>query len=341
MNTVRTIHQPYPGLLSQPQTSDAPANIGLPNPVPNSVMPAYARLPEKPANAKERMRSNWFAQRQLPDGSTRPSRLSHLIKSLLVVSVVAVAIGFVLHFMSVVSGKDTPSTKQFSLDTSSLTSKISHLDSQARISVKTQLNSAKTQVLAVKTATVDSLAKTEAIIPDPQVMNIQLAKSKPTKVKLAKQNKQKLATKASEAKIATQTAQTSSTVAVATPPVVLPADSDLATPAPNDGVQYTKGHYAYGQCTYYVASRRPVPPNWGNARDWLSRAKAAGYLTGDIPVVGAIAQTTAGRYGHVAYVEAVDGDQVHVAEMNYVGWNKVSHRWVKASAFHYIYGPQQ
>ncbi len=101
------------------------------------------------------------------------------------------------------------------------------------------------------------------------------------------------------------------------------------------------GGYSYGQCTYYVAKRRPVGTRWGNARDWMAHAKAEGYLTGSIPVAGAVAWTPQGWYGHVAYVEQVDGGQVLISEMNFAGWNRVSRRWVAATAFGYIYGKPQ
>ncbi len=121
-------------------------------------------------------------------------------------------------------------------------------------------------------------------------------------------------------------------------PTMMPADTSNSIPPGANQVQFDKGKYSYGQCTYYVASRRPVPPNWGNARDWMANAKASGYFTGSIPVAGAIAWTSAGRYGHVAYVEQVKGDDVLVSEMNYIGWNRISQRWVKANSFGgYIY----
>ncbi len=108
--------------------------------------------------------------------------------------------------------------------------------------------------------------------------------------------------------------------------------------APSQSIQYTSTGYAYGQCTFYVAKRRPIPQNWGNARDWLTRARLAGYQTGKYARPGAIAQTTVGRYGHVAYVERVEEDgRVYVSEMNYVGWNRISYRWVNQSEFNYIY----
>ena len=68
-------------------------------------------------------------------------------------------------------------------------------------------------------------------------------------------------------------------------------------------------HFAYGFCTYYVATRRCVP--WlGNARDWYSAAAAMGYKEGRLPVAGAIVVFRPGvdgvsSLGHVAYVEAV------------------------------------
>jgi surface antigen/LysM repeat protein len=96
--------------------------------------------------------------------------------------------------------------------------------------------------------------------------------------------------------------------------------------------------YAYGYCTYYVASRRSVPGNWGNASAWLYNAQASGFSTGSVPVPGAIAWSGAGYYGHVAYVESVSGGMVTVSEMNFNGgWNRVSSRTVSAGTFRYIY----
>lgn len=96
--------------------------------------------------------------------------------------------------------------------------------------------------------------------------------------------------------------------------------------------------YAYGYCTYYVASRRAVPSNWGNANAWYYNAQASGFSVGSMPVPGAIAWTGAGYYGHVAYVESVNGNSVTVSEMNFNGgWNRVSSRTVSAGEFRYIY----
>lgn len=95
--------------------------------------------------------------------------------------------------------------------------------------------------------------------------------------------------------------------------------------------------YSPGYCTWFVASRRPVPSGWGNARNWLANARAAGFATGSVPRVGAIAWTGAGAMGHVGLVTGVNGSQATIAEMNYAGFGVVSTRVANASEFQYIY----
>jgi surface antigen len=124
------------------------------------------------------------------------------------------------------------------------------------------------------------------------------------------------------------------------------------TPAASDGVvasasihapvlthfAFSGNGYAFGYCTFYVASRRSVPSNWGNANQWYYNAQASGFSVGSTPVAGAIAWTGAGYYGHVAYVESVSGNNVTISEMNFNGnWDKVTYRTVSASSFLYIY----
>jgi surface antigen/LysM repeat protein len=92
--------------------------------------------------------------------------------------------------------------------------------------------------------------------------------------------------------------------------------------------------YPFGQCTWYVNTRRPAP--WGgNAWQWYGRARAWGRPVGATPRVGAIMVTWENPYwGHVAYVEQVYGDGSWlVSEMNYYGtagggWGRVSYRHV-------------
>lgn len=98
-----------------------------------------------------------------------------------------------------------------------------------------------------------------------------------------------------------------------------------------------KNTYASGQCTWYVAGRRQVPSGWGNANTWYSRAKSQGWSTGTVPSLGAIATTTQGYFGHLALVEAIEGNQVLVSEMNFIGPYVINRRWVPATSFKYIY----
>lgn len=94
------------------------------------------------------------------------------------------------------------------------------------------------------------------------------------------------------------------------------------------GVHY----FPYGYCTYYASQKRVV--TWsGNAGTWLKGAKSEGLKTGDEPQVGAIMVTSeGGAAGHVAYVEAVDGENVTISEMNFKGYGIISSRTILASS---------
>ena len=105
---------------------------------------------------------------------------------------------------------------------------------------------------------------------------------------------------------------------------------------------YGGNGYDYGYCTWYVATQISVPNNWGNANTWAYYAGMSGWTVSKVPVPGAIAQTSAGYFGHVAIVEAVseDGTQIKYSDMNgRAGWGRVGHSdWTTVSRFqHYIY----
>jgi LysM repeat protein len=90
---------------------------------------------------------------------------------------------------------------------------------------------------------------------------------------------------------------------------------------------FSNSKFVYGQCTWYVASRRNVP--WtGNAWQWFGNAKAMGFATGMVPEPGAIMVTWESiYYGHVAYVEQVNADgSFLVSEMNYRAWDVIDTR---------------
>ena len=92
--------------------------------------------------------------------------------------------------------------------------------------------------------------------------------------------------------------------------------------------------FPYGQCTWYVATRRNV--TWGgNAWTWYRNA-AGIRPEGHVPVQGAIVVFGIGWLGHVAYIEHVNPDgSFLVSEMNYYanggGWGLVDRRTVSAN----------
>ncbi len=109
-----------------------------------------------------------------------------------------------------------------------------------------------------------------------------------------------------------------------------------ATPAPAFSYRGNGNGYTPGQCTWYVASRRAVPGNWGNAISWYYNAQASGYAVGAVPRAGAIGWE---RSNHVVYVESVNPDgSVNISEMNFNYQAGVLHRRTTSpSQFLYIY----
>jgi len=103
------------------------------------------------------------------------------------------------------------------------------------------------------------------------------------------------------------------------------------------------------QCTSFVAwrinDRKGIKfhnqykgQHWGNANLWNDAAKASsGVTVNSTPKAGAIAQTDAGTFGHVAWVKSVSGSQVTIEEFNYVKTEGYSTRTVAASTFRYIH----
>jgi surface antigen len=92
--------------------------------------------------------------------------------------------------------------------------------------------------------------------------------------------------------------------------------------------------FPWGQCTWYVASRRDV--TWGgNAWTWFAAASGI-RPEGHVPVEGSIVVFDTGWAGHVAYVEHVNPDSSFViSEMNYYsnggGWGLVDRRTIPAN----------
>ena len=110
--------------------------------------------------------------------------------------------------------------------------------------------------------------------------------------------------------------------AVSEVPAEQPAATSEAAPATSEAAS-TPNTYPVGQCTWGAKSLAPwAGNNWGNAKDWIASAKAAGHSVGTTPVVGAIAvwPNDGGGYGHVAYVTSASGvNSIQVMESNYAG----------------------
>ena len=104
-----------------------------------------------------------------------------------------------------------------------------------------------------------------------------------------------------------------------------------------------------GQCTSFVAwrlnDRRGISftnyykgYHFGNANTWDEAARSAGITVNSTPTVGAVAQSNAGTYGHVAWVAKVNSDgTVLVEEYNYANPDHYGTRTVSKGSFNYIH----
>lgn len=107
--------------------------------------------------------------------------------------------------------------------------------------------------------------------------------------------------------------------------------------------------YGCRQCVSYTAWRvgqytGRFPYYWGNANQWPASARATGYTTGSTPRANSVGVISAGAYGHVVWIEAVNGDgTVDVSQYNYYnaggpGWGNYSKMRVSAATYDtYIY----
>ena len=139
---------------------------------------------------------------------------------------------------------------------------------------------------------------------------------------------------ASVAPVATSEAAPAAPAASEAPASVAPVATSEAAPAASEApapaaethkvsAASTPNTYPVGQCTWGAKSLAPwAGNNWGNAKDWIASAQAAGHSVGTTPVAGAIAvwPNDGGGYGHVAYVTSASGvNSIQVMESNYAG----------------------
>lgn len=105
------------------------------------------------------------------------------------------------------------------------------------------------------------------------------------------------------------------------------ANSDYYNPPVDSWGMYAR------QCVSYTAwkvyQKNGYMPYWGgrgNANQWPGNAVAAGIPTGSTPKPGSVGVIMAGQYGHVVWVESVNGDgTINVSQYNY--WNAGGSGW--------------
>ena len=106
--------------------------------------------------------------------------------------------------------------------------------------------------------------------------------------------------------------------------------------------------YGYGcrQCVSYVAWKLRATKGinaayWGNAKNVPASARNAGFRTGSTPKAGSFGVMTGGQYGHIVWVESVNGNMVTISQYNYLvngKWGQFSTMTVPASTYDtYVY----
>ncbi len=106
---------------------------------------------------------------------------------------------------------------------------------------------------------------------------------------------------------------------------------------------WATGGYGYRNCTDWVSYRvrstgRYAPSGLGHAKNWVSSGAAYGYRVDRTPEVGAAAVSTAGTYGHVMYVEAVNSNgTITVSDYNRAGTGKYDSNSISAGALWFVH----
>ena len=104
--------------------------------------------------------------------------------------------------------------------------------------------------------------------------------------------------------------------------------------------------YGCQQCVSFAAYKMLQvtgygPAYWGNANMWPSAARSAGFKVSGTPRANSLGVMYVGQYGHIVYVQSVNGGTVHVQQYNYLvngQWGQYSEMDLPASSFGaYIY----
>src|SRR5690349_23418400 len=128
--------------------------------------------------------------------------------------------------------------------------------------------------------------------------------------------------------------------------------SNGAVPSASSGMRSAYNWATKGQCTWgalakWHASEGYYPGGWtGNAMEWASGAASAGYTVTGTPRTRSILVMQPGVHGsssvgHVAWVTAVNGNQVTIIEMNALAgpYNYNTRTLTDGPGMKYIYAP--
>ena len=204
---------------------------------------------------------------------------------------------------------------------------------------KTSLVSAKSTAEAVAASTAASVAQSQAIAESEAAAQAVasseaaafVAQSEAAATSEATVSETATSSEAAQEPVSSETSETTQAPAApatseAQPESAAPAASEAPAPAaetPKVSAASTPNTYPVGQCTWGAKSLASWVGNyWGNAKNWIASAQAAGHSVGTTPVAGAIAvwPNDGGGYGHVAYVTSASGaNSIQVMESNYAG----------------------
>jgi surface antigen len=130
------------------------------------------------------------------------------------------------------------------------------------------------------------------------------------------------------------------------------SSSNSSVPGASSGTRSSYNWATQGQCTWgalnkWYQSEGYYPGGWtGNALVWDTGARAAGYTVTTTPRTRSIVVMEPGVHGassagHVAWVTAVNGNEVTIIEMNALAgpYNYNTRTVTNISGMHYIYAP--
>ena len=222
------------------------------------------------------------------------------------------------------------------------TSLVSAKSTAESVAASTAASVAQSQAIAESEATAQVVASSEAAtsVASSEVAATSEAVAQPSETPVSEIS---TASEAAQEPASSETSEVqpeSAAPAVSEAPVsVAPVVTSEAAPAASEApapaaethkvsAASTPNTYPVGQCTWGVKSLAPwAGNNWGNAKNWIASARAAGHSVGTTPVAGAIAvwPNDGGGYGHVAYVTSASGaNSIQVMESNYAGNMSIS-----------------